>query len=90
MEILKNLGLPILGLALFWVIARFLLDRYSSTIIQFLISKPFTWIGDYVDSAIDKLRDKGDKETAKKVRKLAVDAMNSMAKTFEQKLYDGD
>ena len=83
-------ALAVVGIPIVWLVANFLLDKFRAVIIQFIVDKPFTWIGDYVDRACDLLRDKGNKEAADKMRGILADAMDAGAKRFRAKIYDSD
>ena len=88
---LTGLGIAVVGIPLAWVVARFLLNRYRAPILKFAIDKILAgYIGDYVDSGIDWVRDHQDKETAKILRSMAAEGGDRFAKKFREKLYDGD
>jgi len=93
MDLLKGLligGGAALGLSILWLVVNFLLDKFRAKIIQFIVDKPFTWLGDYADRACDLLRDKGNKDAAKEMRGILADAMDAGAKRFRKELYNGD
>lgn len=83
-------GLLAVGTGLFWVVVRFLLNRFRKPIAMFIASKGIRILARWLDGICDWFRDHGDKPTAKIIRGIAQDSIEKAPKIFREELYDND
>ena len=86
----KGVAIAGVGVPVFWIVVRFLLNKFRHKVVQFVLDKGFGKLWSIVDDGIDWVRDHQDKDTAKILRQMALDVAKGQVAVAEKKLNDSD